>query len=45
MVGQISSDVGDSETEAEDNSDFDSDGTISETDSNEAVLGSDIADE
>ncbi|EOA20368.1 hypothetical protein CARUB_v10000682mg [Capsella rubella] len=37
--------AGDSETEAEDNCGVDSDGTISEADSNQAVLGSDIADE
>ncbi|KAL1195438.1 hypothetical protein V5N11_030712 [Cardamine amara subsp. amara] len=40
------SDAGDSETEAEeDDSGVDSDGTFSEADSNQAVMGSDIADE
>ncbi|XP_010420419.1 PREDICTED: uncharacterized protein LOC104706003 isoform X2 [Camelina sativa] len=45
MVNQTNSDAGDSETEAEDDSGVDSDSTISEADSNQAVLGSDIADE
>lgn len=40
------SEAGDSETEAEeDDSGVDSDGTFSEADSNQAVMGSDIADE
>ncbi|XP_010453895.1 PREDICTED: uncharacterized protein LOC104735747 isoform X2 [Camelina sativa] len=45
MVNQTNSDAGDSETEVEDDSGVDSDSTISEADSNQAVLGSDIADE
>jgi len=46
MVDQTDSDAGDSETEPEENhSGVDSDGTISEADSNQAVVGSDIADE
>ncbi|KAG7555560.1 hypothetical protein ISN44_As11g016810 [Arabidopsis suecica] len=46
MVDQTYSDAGDSETEPEeDHSGVDSDGTISEADSNQAVLGSDTADE
>ncbi|KAG7550941.1 hypothetical protein ISN45_Aa06g016740 [Arabidopsis thaliana x Arabidopsis arenosa] len=46
MVDQTDSDAGDSETEPEeDHSGVDSDGTISEADSNQAVLGSDTADE
>ncbi|XP_010492652.1 PREDICTED: aspartic and glutamic acid-rich protein-like isoform X2 [Camelina sativa] len=45
MVNQTNSDAGDSETEPEDDSDVDSESTISEADSNQAVLGSDIADE
>ncbi|CAA7051535.1 unnamed protein product [Microthlaspi erraticum] len=42
MVDQTNGDAGDSETEPEE---VDSDGTISEADSNQAVQGSDIADE
>lgn len=46
MVDQTDSDAGDSETEPEeDHSGVDSDGTISEADSNQAVLGSETADE